>query len=191
MTAEKCAPRGCVMLAALGMAAGSIGCTTPPEQRAFSYAQFEGVDRERAYRAAEAAMNEYFRIDEADPRRGVIRSVPSETPASAEAPALGRNFGSPLQRRSIAEFRIDPRSGGVAVGCRVVLQEHDSVAQRAFSDQQGVEDAPNRTPLEENRGAGGEGSNLWGTTGNDRKLERELLAAVAERLSRPAEQPTP
>lgn len=171
----------------LAATAGVWGCAEPQEAD-FSYAKFPGAGREAVFAAAQATMQEFYQVDESDPRAGVIRSAPAEVEPEPR-PALGRTLSSRPQRRSIAEFRVHPAAEAVIVGCRVTLQDNEARTQQAFLDQQGVEEIPNRTPLEEARGADVEGSAFWVTTGTDPKLERQLLAAVAERVARGSNNP--
>ncbi len=146
--------------------------------------RFEVTDSQTLYDAAHATMREYFRIDQADSRTGIIRSVPTIVPAELGVRPLGRPLSSPMEVRKIAEIRIEPLGGGMVVRCGVLVQRSEFTDRLIYASQRTIDDTPNKTPLQETEGRLEHGNVTWSTTGYDRKLERELLAAIAERQAK-------
>ncbi len=161
----------------------TCGCTSPGVSiRAHTHTQFADVSWQEALEAAEQTMREFFRIEEIDHESGVIRAVPSiETPASRRT-IIGPIISSPWRVRRVVELRIELEDGGVWAICRVLVQRHDAVATRVHLQQTSIHDVPNQTPLEESQGFGESTGRGWITTGRDNRLERTVLAALAERL---------
>ena len=167
-----------------------VGCNQPSaEIETLSYRRFDNVDMEKVYEAAHATMSEFFRIEEADPRSGLIRSIPTAVSASFEDRPLGKPLSSPRQERKIAEIRLEEQDGGVIVRCGVVVQRAEATSSLVYSSQRTSDDLPNRTPLQETEGRTVQGNLAWSTTGYDHKLERQLLAAIDERQAAKPTQP--
>lgn len=151
-----------------------------------SVRRFEKAEWSTVYEAAHATMSEYFRIDEADRRTGIIRSVPTIVRASTDDLPLGKPLSSLRNVRKIAEIGVEPQGGTVVVRCGVLVQRAESVSHLAYAPRRTIDDTPNQTPLQESEGRDEVGNLVWNATGYDHKLERELLAAIVERQS-----PTP
>ncbi len=149
-----------------------------------SHRRFDNAAWQEVYQAAHATMSEYFRIDEADYRSGVIRSIPIIVRAPVEDRLLGKPLSSPRQIRKIAEIRIEPQGSAVVVWCGVMVQRSETVSHLVYAAQRSIDDMPNKTPLQESEGRAEQGNLTWSTSGYDHKLERELLAAIAERRSK-------
>jgi len=169
---------------ALLLAGCFVGCT--PSTGTFdNYSRiFAGKGEwEKAFGAAQDTMQEYFRLEETDRQRGVIRSLPVLGQAK-DSTALA--LSSPRRIRRIAEMRLEPQSdGSVLASCCVKIQENSTAEHRVFAQHNSLNDAPNRTPLEESEGFDKETrGGVWTTTGSDKMLEREVLAAFMERVSK-------
>ena len=172
-------------IAGLSIVLGLAGCAQSAlEIQTLSQRRFEVVDSQTLYAAAHATMREYFRIDQADSRTGIIRSVPTIVPAELGVRLLGRPLSSPMQVRKIAEIRIEPLGGGMVVRCGVIVQRSEPTTQLIYASQRTIDDTPNKTPLQETEGRTEQGNVTWSTSGYDHKLERELLAAIAERQAK-------
>lgn len=151
------------------------------------FTDFGSRDVESVYLAARATMREYFRIEVADSKTGLIRSVPTARPFSSEPGASVRRFSSPEQVRRIAEIRIESRGDSIRARCSVVIQRNEAAARRAFASQSSSDDLPGRTPLEETQGMDDDRHRIWTTKGYDHKLEQEMLAALSERVAKQRE----
>jgi hypothetical protein len=162
------------------------GCTQNQKTIQNSSRANVGVADERiAYQAALATMREHFRIETDDPRRGLIRSAPSSAPRPDRPILTPLNVPPGTQRRRIAEMRIQPRDDGtVLASCSVLVQENQIAPRRALEFQGRIDDLPGRTPLEESEGFQETDDAVWATRDRDTVLERELLAALRERLSK-------
>ena len=158
------------------------GCHQPStEIETVSYRFFNNGDMNTLYDAAHATMGEFFRIERADSRAGLIRSAPTAVPASFEHRPLGKPLSSPRQERKIAEIRLEQQDDGVIVRCGVVVQRAEPTISLVYSSQRTIDDLPNKTPLQETEGRTMQGNLAWSTIGYDHKLERQLLAAIDER----------
>ncbi len=172
----------CVYLTVLSLALAVAGCDAGTESiDTISHRRFENTTRQAVFQAAQSTMSEYFRIDVADDRSGVIRSVPTIVPATSENRPLGRRLSSPRQVRTIAEIRIEPLDSVFVVRCGVLVQRSEPTRSLAYAPQRSIDDLPNQTPLQESEGRDDQSNLAWSAAGYDHKLEREMLAAIAER----------
>jgi len=170
-------PPGALLLLACGCAADGSSAQSYSKRRIEAFAYRE------VYDAAEATMREYFRIAQADSRSGVIRSVPVEERTSEVTGPLGQTLSTPRPQRRIAEMRLESQGDAVLLRCGVILQRPERVDHVGYAHRHSSEDTPNQTPLKESQGLDIERDAVWSTTGYDRRLENEMLAAVAERLA--------
>ncbi len=172
----------CAYFTALSLALAVAGCDAGTGAiDTFSHRRFENTTRQAVFQAAQATMSEYFRVDVADDRTGVIRSVPTIVDATAEDRPLGRRLSSPRQVRKIAEIRIEPLDSIVVVRCGVLVQRSEPTRSLAYAPQRSIDDLPNQTPLQEREGRTDQSNLARSAVGYDHKLEREMLAAIAER----------
>ncbi|MCZ6655138.1 MAG: hypothetical protein O7D91_19180 [Planctomycetota bacterium] len=172
----------CAYFTVLSLALAVTGCTADTDAiDTFSHRRFENTTRQAVFQAAEATMSEYFRVDVADHRTGVIRSVPTVVPSTSEDRPLGRRLSSPRQVRKIAEIRIEPLDSIIVVRCGVLVQHSEPTRSLAYAPQRSIDDLPNQTPLQESEGRDDQNNLAWSAAGYDHKLEREMLAAIAER----------
>ena len=172
----------CAYFTAISLALASAGCNGGTDViDTFSHRRFENTTQQAVYLAAQATMSEYFRIELADDDTGVIRSVPTIVPAAAEDRLLGRRLSSPRQVRKIAEIRIEPIDSIIVVRCGVLVQRSEPTRSLAYAPQRSIDDLPNQTPLQESEGRDDQSNLAWSAAGYDHKLEREMLAAIAER----------
>ena len=149
----------------------------------YTQVRFEDRAWTDVYQAARQTMNEYFRIDQAVTEQGLIRSVPTLDVGNTSERPLGFSLSSPPTIRKIAEFRIIDEGRAVIAACNIIEQRQDTAQEQTFYRQHGSDDRPSQTPLEENQGLAETSQATWTTTGYDRRLEKEMLAALAERLS--------
>ncbi len=172
----------CAYLIVLSLSLVSDGCNAGTDAiDTFSHRRFENTTRQAVFQAAHATMSEYFRVDVADDRTGIIRSVPTIVPTTADDRPLGRRLSSPRQVRKIAEIRIEPLDSTVIVRCGVLVQRAEPTGSLAYAPQRSIDDLPNQTPLQESEGRDDQTNLAWSAAGYDHKLEREMLAAIAER----------
>ncbi len=178
----------CAYFTVLTLALALTGCSVGPSSiETTSNRRFENTTQQAVFEAARATMSEYFRVDVADNRTGVIRSVPTIVPATAEDRLLGQRLSSPSQVRKIAEIRIEPLDSSVIVRCGVLVQRSEPTRSLAYAPQRSIDDLPNQTPLQESEGRNDQSNLAWSAAGYDHKLEREMLAAIAERQARPTD----
>ncbi|MCG3138336.1 MAG: hypothetical protein HJJLKODD_02199 [Phycisphaerae bacterium] len=168
---------GLLIWGATGCAAGGLTLSN------YTQLHLPDTDRQAAYAAAEASMHEYFRIDEADPQNGLIRSVPTLSEGDTTDRPLGFSVSSPSAVRQIAEIRLVTENEGVVAACQVLNQQRESNQPHGVRQASTRDDVNNQTPLEESRGFEEDGRTTWVTRNRDTRLEREILAAIQERLS--------
>ena len=174
--------KSCAYFTVLSLALAIAGCDAGTDSiDTFSYRRFENTTRQAVFQAAQATMSEYFRVDVADDHAGVIRSVPTIVPATSVDRPLGPRLSSPRQVRKIAEIRIETIDAIVVVRCGVLVQSYEPTRSLAYAPQRSIDDLPNQTPLQESEGRDDQSNLAWSAAGYDRKLEREMLAAIAER----------
>jgi len=61
------------------------------------------------------------------------------------------------------------------------VQRSEPTRSLAYAPQRSIDDLPNQTPLQESEGRSDQSHLTWSAAGYDHKLEREMLAAIAER----------
>ncbi len=168
--------------AATWVATFVAGCAEPrAEILPYSRHTFESVSRETAFDAAQATMNEYFRVDEADSARGIIRSCPVyENPAAQGL--VGRSLSSSVSEMRVAELRVQQEGNGIQAECLVRVYRNSAAQQQPFVAQATADDTPAQTPIQETQGFEPDGRENWSSAGFDHKLERQMLASLAERL---------
>lgn len=178
----------CACFTLLSLAPIIAGCSAGADDiDTFSHRRFENTTHQAVFQAARATMSEYFRVDFADDHTGVIRSLPTIVPATAEDRPLGWRLSSPRQVRKIAEIRIEPLDSIIVVRCGVLVQRSEPTRSLAYAPQRSIDDLPNQTPLQESEGRNDQSNLAWSAAGYDHKLEREMLAAIAERQAKPIE----
>ncbi len=172
----------CAHFTILSLALAITGCNAGTDAiDTFSHRRFENTTRQAVFQAAQATMREYFRVDVADDRTGVIRSVPTIVTDTFEDRPLGRRLSSPRQVRKTAEIRVELIDSAVVVRCGVLVQRSEPTRSLAYAPQRSIDDLPNQTPLQESEGRDDQSNFSWSAAGYDHKLEREMLAAIAER----------
>jgi hypothetical protein len=183
--------KGLIVLCGLGVL-GTLasGCAAPgsvTSSRATNYhiRRLPSTEFEVAFKAAEAALREYqFRIERNDRSAGVIVSRPSEEVVQGGTGKIGDEvLRSPNRVRRIAEIGIVRAGDGVSARCKVLMERLDTGDYRAFRRDRGGGDVPAETPIEEDGGTEGDQRETWTFVRRDLTLERQLLAAVAERVS--------
>lgn len=173
------------LLASVTLILSAAGCHEPSRSaEGFAQARFEDAKLQQVYEAAQATMEEFFRMDPAASRPGLIRSVPTLAPVTGENRPLGKPISTPPKTRQIAQISVEPAGQAVVVSCSVIVQRSQSPSQLTYAPQYTSADTPNRTPLKEDEGLAREGGEVWGQAGYDRKLAREMLAAIEERLGK-------
>ena len=144
------------------------------------YINVAGLD---VFAAAEQTLREAFRIETADRARGYLKSSPKSGGARGGTGWLGDVVlpGRSYVRR-VAEMRVTPAADDVvAVQCKVTLERWDTDRRHAFAFNHYVDDTPGGTP-DELAAVTGAPREIWTVIGSDDALERQLLAALEERL---------
>ena len=180
--------KGLIVLCGLGALMG--GCAAPgsvTSNRATNYhiRRLPSTAYAAAFQAAEAALREYdFRIDKMDRSAGVLVSRPSEKVIQGGTGKIGDEvLRSPNRVRRVAEIGIVREGDGVSARCKVLMERLDTGDYRAFRRERGGGDVPVETPIEEDGGTVGDQRETWTFVRRDLTLERQLLAAVAERVN--------
>ncbi len=131
-----------------------------------------------------------YEVAEGNRATGTIRTMPvfdspDDQPASRPARLSSRN-----QTRRFAELRFERRPGGVAVHCRVVVQERTTQAHRMLAQDRSGSDTPTDTPIE--RGAAGttRQNTVWQEIRRDRPAEQKIIKEVQQRVGRPVPDPS-
>lgn len=149
----------------------------------YSRVQAGAVDWDVAFVAAKQTIAEYFRIDSADLRRGVIQTAPTSIEWTQEQPTMPLPRSASRQTRRLARLRLKKlSSSAILAECSVIVQENREAEHRALAQQSTINETPGRTPLEESEGFDDSPQRYWTTVRHDTKLEREILAALMERL---------
>lgn len=141
------------------------------------------VSPDAAYEAGVYAMQQWFRLTEMDPQRGVIQSAPSEyeqkggTGRFRDA-AIGYNN----RMRRIGALVVQEVGEGCIVKCKVAVQRLDTADHRVFRSNTQFSDVPNETPIQQEAGVSPQQEQVWTDMPRDRGLERQVLDVVQNRL---------
>lgn len=143
------------------------------------------VAYDEAFATAREVMAQYFALDEADSKAGVIRSHPR--PVVAEGFSI---IGLPPDRQ-LAELTLRPDGSYVVARLTVSIQRQGSETLRMFrARDENYSGVPNRTPADLEAATTHRQNEQWETYRYDHMLERAILRDLA-RLLRPVGDPPP
>lgn len=154
-----------------------------------------GIDNATAAQvmdAARYALGQWFTVSETRPSEGLVLAAPSEFD---ERGGTGRlrdaaiGYRNRVRRR--AAVRIRSAARGVTVECIVIKERLDTSDHRVFAMNRQFEDVPNQTPIAGEGATSSSQNEVWSDVGRDRTLERDILAALLERLGGPARETAP
>jgi hypothetical protein len=143
---------------------------------------------EAAFDAGVYAMQQWFRVTETDPQRGVIQSAPSEYEQKGGTGRIrDAAIGFRNRMRRIGAIVVQEVGDGCIVKCKVAVQRLDTADHRAFRSNQQFGDVPNETPIQQEAGVSPQQEQVWTDMPRDRALERQVLDVVQNRLEGSAE----
>jgi len=159
-------------------------CAAPgPSPVTFSVRQLQ-VDRTEAFQAAENTLVELgYGIAQRDPLNGVLTTQPVFGDSQDQAEVDRAALGSAGRLRRIAEIRITETAGGVHAYCKVVVQKLVTEAYRLRARDLRSTDSPAETPVDREAATTREQNTVWQTIRRDKLREREILAALAQRIN--------
>lgn len=179
----------CVWLATvLPMAILATGCGSEqrqlgPEEGRFTRQRLQGVAKDQAFAEAKRVFRQYFAVESTDEEEMTIRSRPAEVDARGQTSEVRDVLGAtPNRRRQIAEMQVSARGNDVTLSCHVRLQRLDTSQKRAFRPQTGDDRPSHNMPLSDDAGTTAAQRESWTNIGRDRRLERQVLDAVRDRL---------
>ena len=133
-------------------------------------------------------MQQWFRVTETDPQRGVIQSAPSEYEQKGGTGRIrDAAIGFRNRMRRIGAIVVQEVGEGCIVKCKVAVQRLDTADHRAFRSNQQFGDVPNETPIQQEAGVSPQQEQVWTDMPRDRALERQVLDVVQNRLEGDAE----
>ncbi len=179
------------MRASIGIVSASLlivgaSCSVPARRGvAFQRQRLAGVEYRRAFDAASEALREHFRIARSDYANGIVRAIPSETSGRGDGRhVLSDSLSAPHQARRVAEVRVRAHGPDVEVSCRVLVQRNDAVEVGLLDLERGGYDQPTGTPADRGAGTTAEQNAVWSKGTRDRAMERQILAAIREKVAR-------
>lgn len=150
------------------------GCSmTPGRSRSLGE-----IDYSAAFAAANEVMAQYYSIESANPRTGVIQARPRDISADNER-ILG---GSPA--RQLATLRLRTEGESVVAYASVALQRQGAQGLRQF--QESYDSVPNETPAESDAATTADQNDTWTTHSYAHNVERRILQDIHRALN-----PTP
>jgi len=143
---------------------------------------------EAGFNAGLYAMQQWFRVTETDPQRGVIQSAPSEYEQKGGTGRIrDAAIGFRNRMRRIGAIVVQEVGDGCIVKCKVAVQRLDTADHRVFRSNQQFGDVPNETPIQQEAGVSPRQEQVWTDMPRDRALERQILDVVQNRLQGEAE----
>ena len=144
-----------------------VGCNQPLPGRSRSLG---AVDYTAAFAAANEVMAQYFSVESADPRAGVIQSRPKAVSAPRER-LLG---GSPA--RQVATLRLRSEGKDVVASATVAVQRQGAEVLRVMPrDADDYSTVPDKTPAEREAATTVLQNESWRTHQYDHDVERKML----------------
>jgi hypothetical protein len=169
----------------------SAGCEQPgrtgesvfsPRRQEGTLARLPGASRDAAFDAGKYAMQQWFRLDEVSPARGVIRSAAAEYDQKGGTGRIRDSVGFKNRMRRTAMLVIRDEGGSAAAECIVKVQRLDTADHRMFHQNRGSTDYPSETPIDREAGVSASQDQVWTDMGADRRLESEILEVLRNRL---------
>lgn len=130
------------------------------------------------------AFREHFRVDSEASGDNVWISSPADVTGrgESESPRVREVLSGASNRRChLGELSLTPEGDGVSVRCKVRIQRLDTAERTAFAMERG-DDRPSETPVDRTGGLSTSSRQEWVNVGRDRRLERAILDAIADRL---------
>lgn len=159
----------------------------------WSRERLDAASSDRAFEAARYALRQWFTIDQASASDGLLTTFPVEF---EERGGTGRIRDAAVSYRNRVRHRATVRVMGaepdVSVECVVIRERLDTADHRVFAMNRQFDDVNNQTPISGEGATSPSQNEVWTEIGRDRKLERDILNVVRERLSGgPAAAPAP
>ena len=148
-----------LMFAAFGCASRPWGATMP----------MRDVDRDDAFSAAMVVMANYFSIESADPKTGIIKSRPKSV---EQGPGILKD-GRPT--RQVATISLRREEGQTVTTVLVEVQQQGSREYLRLPSAERYSSIPHDTPAEGEAATTPEQNIAWRTIERDRKLEVKML----------------
>lgn len=179
-------PKSIVLMAALLTASGLACNLRDPNAVVFQRQRLRDVTYRSAFAAAEQALHERFGIAHRDVDAGVIRANPAQSVLDATGMRIISDaVGTPRHARRVAEIRVRADGPYIDVYCRVLVQELETEKFRVMQRERGVYDQPTDTPADDEASTTPEQNAVWVNRSRDRVMERQILAAIHERVQEP------
>jgi hypothetical protein len=177
-----------VVLTVLPAGCSEQTTTTPQNAQA---QRLGGVAKAAAYDQAKVTLREFnFRIAEENSERGLIRSAPNaETIAGGTGRIRDQTVNYPNRIRRTATLEVIARGDSVELLCKVLVERLDTSDHQVFRREHGTGDVPTDTPIQEEGGVTSRQNEVWTLVRRDRQMERQIMAAWAERLGGSREAP--
>ncbi|QDV92235.1 hypothetical protein RAS2_33540 [Phycisphaerae bacterium RAS2] len=137
-----------------------------------------------AYDACLHSMKQWFRVAEASPVDGQVRSVTTEY---EQRGGTGRIRDTalkfPNRLRRTATLYVQPWGEGSVVHCVVDVQRLDTADHRVFRDMERFDDYPTDTPIDREAGVTAAQDQVWTDLPRDVQLERDILEVVRSKAT--------
>jgi len=161
------------------------GCEAPaPTARNFSHVRLSSTSRTKAFEAARQAMSERFRLEEVDPARGVIVSVPEEMDELGTSGQVGDVVGARRRVRKVARTQVNGADTWAELWCKVTVERYETAERNMFLNDQNGSDLPTGTAAERGGATTAEQDAVWRTARRDKVTEHALLRSACEILDR-------
>jgi len=129
-------------------------------------------------------MKQWFRVAEASPVDGQVRSVTTEY---EQRGGTGRIRDTalkfPNRLRRTATLYVQPWGEGSVVHCVVDVQRLDTADHRVFRDMERFDDYPTDTPIDREAGVTAAQDQVWTDLPRDVQLERDILEVVRSKAT--------
>ncbi len=142
------------------------------------------VPRQQAFDAGVYAMQQWFRLDEASPEDGLIKSATTEYGQRGGTERIRDTLLKyPNRMRRTATLSVESFGSGSMAKCVVRVERLDTADHRVFRDNERFDDYPNETPIERDAGVSAGQDQVWTDMPRDRALERQILDVLRSRVT--------
>jgi hypothetical protein len=149
----------------------------------WSQVRLPGTTRAAAFDAGLHALRQWFRVDNASPAEGVIRTASAEYEQRGGTGRLRDTaIGYRNRLRRTATLVVQDSPTGCVARCMVRVERLDTADHRLFTQSERFVDYGNDTPIDRGAGLSAAQDAVWTPMPRDRALERQILDVLQNQI---------
>jgi hypothetical protein len=167
-------------------------CAAAPGPSPLNYTvQRVSLSQSQAMDSAEVVLAQLgYAIARRDSQEGVLTTRPLER--AADGPSRqGAGLSSSAATRRVVEVRFQDAPEGARLFCKVAIEERVTQAYQMGQVARAGDDTPGQTAIERDAAASAAQNTVWQPVTRDKRTERAILAAIADRSGEGSVPPAP